>query len=229
VPSTALVLVVFGRGVLAARDGYALTGASAARVRAAADYVAAHEGAFAGAAARGPSPRIVLAGGWAEACEGAPEPPVGCREGDLMLRAAREAGLDRYAELLAETRSRSTLENVLHLRRDGLLAGHAFDPARPLGLVSHPWHLPRVRFLAGKVLRLRGPALLDVPAGGDVPRGWRSERALLLGCRLCFAGTRDPAAMLRRERWLVAAVRRAGPGMGRASSGSTVSGDRRSR
>ena len=227
VPRTALVLVVFGRGVLAARDGWALTEASAARVRAAADYVAAHADAF--AAARGPSPRIVFAGGWAEASEGAPEPPAGCCEGDLMLRWAREAGLDRYADLRAETRSRSTLENVLHLRRDGLLAGHAFDRNRPLGLVSHPWHLPRVRFLAGKVLGLRGPALLDVPAGGGgVPRGWRSERALLLGCRLCFAGARDPAALLRRERRLGAAIRRTRLGIGRASPGSTVSGDRRS-
>jgi hypothetical protein len=146
-----------------------------------------------------------------------------------MLRSARAAGLDRYAELWAETRSRTTLENLLHVRRDGLLADHDFDRDRPLGLVSHPWHLPRVRFLAGKVLRLRGPALCDVPAsGGDVPRGWMSERALLLGSRLCFAGARDAAALLRRERRLVAAVRRAGLGIGHASPGSTVSGDRRS-
>jgi hypothetical protein len=27
----------------------------------------------------------VFAGGWAEACEGAPPPPAGSREGDLML------------------------------------------------------------------------------------------------------------------------------------------------
>jgi hypothetical protein len=231
--TTALVLVVFGRGVLAARDGYALTAASAARVQAAVDYVAAHAGAFAAAFAAAPEggapPRIVFAGGWAEACEGAPAPPAGCREGDLMLRWARAAGLDRYAELRAETRSRSTLENLLHVRRDGLLADRAFDRDRPLGLVSHPWHLPRVRFLAGKVLRLRGPALRDVPAcGGEVPRGWRSERALLLASRLCFAGAPDAAALLRRERRLVAAVRRAGLGIGHASPRSTVPGDRRS-
>ncbi|WP_319464148.1 ElyC/SanA/YdcF family protein [Micromonospora sp. RTP1Z1] len=209
-PSTALVLVVFGRGVRCADDRYTLTPASIARVRAAADYVAAHESHFLRSAARGPSPRIVLAGGWAEACEGATPPPAGSREGDLMLREARAAGLDRYAELRVETRSRSTLENLVHTVEEGLLAGWDFDARRPLGIVSHAWHLPRIRFLAGKVLGLRGSALVEVPAeGGEPPGGERSERAARIAARLAFLGVGDAPALVRRERAMVAVLRRA--------------------
>ena len=206
---TAVVLVVFGRGVVCADDGYTLTEASQARVRAAARYVADHEAAFVRAAERGVRPRIVFAGGWAEACEGAAAPPPGLREGDLMLRQARAAGLDRLAELRTEVRSRSTLENLSHLVEDGLLDGHVLDGAHPLGLVSHADHLPRIRFLAGRVLGLRGAALLDVPAvGGEAPRRpWRGERGVRLASRLWFLGARDAAALRRRERAAVAAVR----------------------
>jgi hypothetical protein len=207
---TAQALVVFGRGVAFADGRYVLTPAGAARVQAVVDYVTAHRAALAAAAHAGRTPRIVFTGGWAEACEGAMAPPVGSREGDLMLAAAHAAGLDRHAELHAETRSRSTLENFLHIVEDGLLTGHAFSAGRPLGLVSHSWHLPRVRFLAGKVLGLHGPALLEVRAtGGEAATRWRSERAVHMASRLCFLGTRDAADLLRRERRLVASLRRA--------------------
>jgi hypothetical protein len=206
----AVVLVVFGRGVRCTDGRYGLTPASTARVRAAVEYVAAHEAVFADAPGHGRAPRIVFTGGWAEASEGADPPPAGCREGDLMLGMARTAGLDRYAELCAETRSRSTLENLLNTTGDGLLAGCAFSAREPLGIVSHPWHLPRVRFLAGKVLRLRGPALLDVPAAGsDAPTGWHSERAIHVATRLCLVGARGSADLLRRERAMVASMRHA--------------------
>jgi uncharacterized SAM-binding protein YcdF (DUF218 family) len=208
-PPSSTVLLVFGRGVLSTGGCHTLTPASVARVRAAVDHVTAHRAAFI-AAAPGPPPRVIFSGGWPEACEGAAAPPEGSREGDLMLLEARAAGLDRYAELHAETRSRSTLENLLHTARDGLLAGRTFGPRQPLGIVSHAWHLPRVRFLAGKVLGLRGAALLDVPAtGGEPPAGWPSERAVHLASRLCFLGTRDSAGLLRRERRMVASMRRA--------------------
>ncbi|MCI4065679.1 YdcF family protein [Micromonospora sp. R77] len=216
---TALTLVVFGRGVHCVDGGYALTPASVARVRAAVDYVLAHRSSFLGAAAGGGSPRIVFTGGWAEACEGAPPPPDGSREGDLMLREARSAGLDRYADLRAETRSRSTLENLVNAVQDGLLSGADFDARRPLGIVSHAWHLPRVRFLAGKVLGLHGPALLDVPVGGRVDRG-RSERVARIASRLAFLGVGDVPALLRRERTMVAALRRAERLLRRARGGA---------
>lgn len=207
---TATVLVVFGRGVRRAGDRWVLTPASAARVRAAVDHVAAHAAAFSRAAADGPTPRVVFSGGWAEACEGAESPPSGFREGDLMFQQALAAGLHRYADLRAESRSRSTLENLLHTVEDGLLAGHVFSARRPLGLVSHAAHLPRIRFLAGKVLGLRGAALLDVPAaGGEAPTVWRSERTVRLASRLCFLGARNPGRLLRRERAMVALIRRA--------------------
>ena len=193
---TATALLVFGRGVSAAGEHYTLTPASSARVQAATDYATAHPGVA----------RVIFTGGWAEACEGAQEPPAGCREGDLMLRRAREAGLDRYADLRAENRSRSTLENLLHTVSDGLLDGFTFTAARPLGLVSHRWHLPRVRFLAGKVLGLPGAALLDVPATGEAaPALWRATH---LAARLGFLGVRDGQRLLRRERVMVALARR---------------------
>lgn len=207
---TATVLVVFGRGVRCDGDRYTLTPASHARVRAAVDYVAAHESCFRDSAGQGRTPRIVFTGGWAEAGEGAAPPPAGSREGDLMLHEARAAGLDRYADLRAETRSRSTLENLVHTVEDGLLTGRDFDARRPLGIVSHEWHLPRIRFLAGKVLGLRGPALLEVPAAsGEPPGGQRSERVIRVASRLAFLGVGDTSALLRRERAMVAALRRA--------------------
>ncbi|WP_426512459.1 YdcF family protein [Dactylosporangium sp. McL0621] len=194
-PSSAATLLVFGRGVVAAGGGWALTADSLARVGAAAEHVAR-----AGAPAR-----IVFTGGWAGVSEGAPEPPAGRREGDLMLRAAEEAGLGRFCRLYAETRSRSTLENLLNLVEDGLVGG-PYSAAAPLGLVSHAWHLPRVRYLAGKILRLHGPALLDIPAAGP----WQSERLLRAGSRLCFLGASGSAALRRRERLATALLRRTG-------------------
>ncbi|GAA0584846.1 hypothetical protein GCM10010172_82300 [Paractinoplanes ferrugineus] len=173
-----------------------LTPASAARVRAAARYVHAH---------RPHRPRVIFSGGWPEASTGAVPPPAGSREGDLMLRAARDAGLGERAELFAETRSRSTLENLLLTVEDDLLAGYAFGPARPLGLVTHEWHLPRVRFLARKVLGLPDRALLDVPAtGGEV----HDDRRALLAARVGFLGARRGGVLLRRERLMIGLLRR---------------------
>ncbi|MFI7598079.1 YdcF family protein [Actinoplanes sp. NPDC049681] len=199
---TATVLLVFGRGVTRSGDDYVLTPGSAARVRAAADYVARHSAAFRRAAAEGRPARIVFSGGWAEASLGAAEPPPGSREGDLMLREALAAGLDRWADLHAETRSRSTLENIVHVAAEGLLP----PGSAPLGLVSDAWHLPRIRYLTAKVLGLRGADLIDVPAAGD---GDGSERLAYLVSRVCLFGVRDPGALVRRERRMVAWLRRA--------------------
>ncbi|MET8911426.1 YdcF family protein [Micromonospora sp. NPDC004551] len=199
---TATVLLVFGRGVVAGDDGYRLTAESAARVEAAIGYVRAHAAEFRRAAGA----RVVFTGGWPHGPSGAPGPPAGCREGELMLAQARAAGLDRYAALHAETRSRTTLQNLAHTVQDGLLAGPAHTPARPLGLVSHPWHLPRIRFLAGKVLGLSGAALLDVPVTGPAPVPAGRERANRAVSRLCYLGLRTPEALLRRERGLARAA-----------------------
>ncbi|MEU7869142.1 hypothetical protein [Dactylosporangium sp. NPDC049140] len=83
-PSPAATLLVFGRGVVAAGGGWALTADSLARVGAAAEHVAR-----AGAPAR-----IVFTGGWAGVSEGAPEPPAGRREGDDGSGPAAAAVLD---------------------------------------------------------------------------------------------------------------------------------------
>lgn len=195
------VLVVFGHGVRAGTDGFVLTAASLARVRAAARYVTGDAG--------GARARVVFTGGWPAVRAGTGAPPAGWREGDLMLAEAVAAGLDRHADLHTETRSRSTLENLVHIRADGLIDPRAFDGHRPLGLVSHAWHLPRVRYLAGKVLGLRGAALLDVPAtGGDRSTRWPYRGGAHVGSRLLFLGARDAARLLRRERMWAAAMRR---------------------
>lgn len=186
----AAALLVLGNGVTSGPHGWELTPGSRARVRAAADYVRTV----------GAPGRIVFSGGWAEARDGAQRPPAGCTEGALMRRAA---GLDEITETYAECRSRSTLENLLHTVVDGPLAGMTFDAARPLGVVSHPWHLPRVRQLAGRLLGLRGAALLDIPADDPAPRSGRYENAVRLGARLWFLGAGDATALLRRERLLV--------------------------
>lgn len=196
----ATVLLVFGRGLVQAGDHYELTPAGSSRVRAAVAYVAAHETAFAEA---GAAARIIFTGGWPEASEGMAPPPAGACEGDLMLREAYAAGLERHVHLYAETRSRSTLENLLHTAADGLLDGYTFDAAHPLGLVSHAAHLRRIRLLAGKALGLRGPALRDVPAAG--PDG--SDRLALLTARIGFLGACDATHLLRRERRIVALFR----------------------
>jgi uncharacterized SAM-binding protein YcdF (DUF218 family) len=195
---TADVLLVFGRGVRFRGGGWELTPASAARVRAARDHVLAN------APHR---PRVIFSGGWPEAGTGAAPPPAGFREGDLMMRAA--AGLEEHADLVAETRSRSTLENFLHTLEDQLLAGYAFRAGHPLGLVTHDWHLPRVRYLAGKVLGLHGAALLDVPATGGEEH---DDRGALLAARLGFLGARRGDVLLRRERRMVALLRRSATG-----------------
>ena len=197
--TSAQVLLVFGRGVDRTAGGWELTPSSLARVEAVVRYCETLHGQA--------RPRVIFSGGWPEASTGAAAPPPGAREGDLMLHAARAAGLDDHADLYAETRSRSTLENLLHCVEDELLAGHRFDPSYPLGLVSHAWHLPRIRFLAAKVLGLRGPALVDVPATGGETDG---DRGLLLAARLGFAGARRRAALVRRERRMIALARLAG-------------------
>jgi uncharacterized SAM-binding protein YcdF (DUF218 family) len=197
VTGAAQVLLVFGRGVTIDEAGrWALSPGSLARLRAAIDYVEAHGG----------HPRVIFTGGWAEASEAADQPPAGCREGDLMLGYAHSAGLDRIADLRAENRSRSTLENLVHTVQDGLLDGFTFTPEHPLGLVSHAWHLPRVHYLARKVLGLRRRSLLDVPVTDEPAH----ERLAHLAARLWFLGVRDAAALIRRERRMVALLRRLG-------------------
>ncbi|WBC15739.1 YdcF family protein [Micromonospora sp. WMMA1998] len=207
---TATVLLVFGRGVVAADDGYRLTAESAARTDAAVAYVRAHAAAF----RRDPAARVVFTGGWPHGPAGAPGPPAGFREGELMRALARDAGLDAHVRSAVETRSRTTLQNLAHTVQDGLLDPAEFGVDRPLGLVTHPWHLPRVRLLAGRALGLSGPALRDVPVTGPDPVPARRERAARVACRLGYLGLRTPEALLRRERGLTRAARLLGGGRG---------------
>ncbi|SCG42244.1 YdcF family protein [Micromonospora humi] len=200
----ATVLLVFGRGVVADGGDYRLTAESVARTRAAIGYVRAHAAEFRAA----PDARVVFTGGWPHGPAGAPDPPAQHREGELMRALARDAGLDGYARLDAETRSRTTLQNLALTVQDGLLDAARFTPTHPLGLVSHPWHLPRIRLLARRALGLRGADLVDVPVTGPDPVPARRERAARVACRLGYLGLRTPEALLRRERGLARAALR---------------------
>jgi hypothetical protein len=197
----AVTLLVFGRGVTVHDGRFGLGPDGAARVRAAVRYVTERRAAYAG-----DRPRVVFTGGWARRATA--DPPAGCREGDLMLAAARIAGLDRYADLHAETRSRSTLENVLHSAEEGLLGDRTFTVTHPLGVVTHRWHLPRVRYLVGRVLAVAADAVLGIPVtaadGALDRRPWWIDPTLHAGSRLCFLGATDPAALRRRERLIAA-------------------------
>ncbi|MGC4897088.1 YdcF family protein [Micromonospora sp. DT31] len=204
--TTATVLLVFGRGVVAGDDGYRLTAESVARTEAAVAYVRAHAEEFRHA----PGSRVVFTGGWPHGPAGVPGPPPGCREAELMRALARDAGLDAYVPSAAETRSRTTAQNLVHTVQDGLLGAVRFTPDRPLGLVSHPWHLPRIRLLAARVLGLSGAALRDVPVTAPDPVPVRRERTARLASRLGYLGVRTPEALLRRERGLTRAAERIG-------------------
>ncbi|MEU6073912.1 YdcF family protein [Micromonospora sp. NPDC047074] len=203
------MLLVFGCGVQRVDGQWTLTPASAARVDTAVAYVAANGAAYRSGATQIPRPRIVFSGGWPGRHRCDDKPPAGCCEGDLMLSRARAAGLGRYADLKSETRSTSTLENVFYAVEDGLLADVSFDTRQPLGLVSHSWHLPRVRFLTARILRLPTGAMLDVPVpdASAVGRFW-SPRMLHAAAWLCLLGARSPAGLLRRERRLLALAAR---------------------
>ncbi|MCO8270848.1 YdcF family protein [Actinoplanes sp. TRM 88003] len=181
----AAALLVLGNGLA----GSGLSAGSLARVRAAVSYPYVE--------------RVVFSGGWEQARSGAPEPPPGCREADLMRAAALSQGMNPDVVRI-ECRSRSTLENLMHVAADGLLDGLRLGPGRPLGLVTHAWHLPRARFLAGKVLGLRGATLLDVP----VPGRHFHEYGIRAASRVFFFGVRDPEVLLRRERRMVTMLRR---------------------
>lgn len=204
----ATVLIVFGRGLIRRGDEMALTAASRSRVDAAADHVRANQAVFAALRAAGRPGRIVFSGGWAGAASGEAAPPLAGREGALMLAYGRGlpvAGrrLADYAELHAEVASRSTLENLLNVRADGLLDGYRWGPEHPLGLVAHRAHLRRIRHLAGTALSMPRRHLQPIEATGpDGSSGNIPEPALYLATRLLTLAAASPQTVLRREREL---------------------------
>lgn len=157
--TAASVLLVFGGGLQRDGNTYTLTAASQARVREAVAYATVHGCGL-----------VLFSGGWPRLRS---VPPMGSREAEMMAAQALREGLDRPTR--TEVWSRSTAENLIHARR--LLADHVFDADHPLGLVSHHWHLPRIRLLAGRLLDLRGAALLDIPVAGAA-----SAREILVRC-----------------------------------------------
>jgi hypothetical protein len=198
------MLIVFGRGLDREEGGVVLSRASAARVRAAVDYVRGHLDLF--SAPGGTPKKIVFGGGWAEAADGMTAPPVGSREGDLMLDLAlREpvgAGrLDDYAEVCVEAESRSTLENLLNVVRLGYVDLAAVTPSNPLGLVGHRGHLKRIAYLAMKGIGGGPRRGSEDPRRGPGRRFRQDPRVGLV--------RRDPTAIRRRAGAGVPAASRA--------------------
>lgn len=212
-PRIARGIIVFGRGHAPGRTDR-LSDASLARVDRLAGYLAAHAADFAEQPAT-----VVCSGGWAGAAGAVARRPLEAEcEGSLMAAAARARTVEgrpltRYAEVLAETESASTLENALRVHAGGYFAALDFDPRHPLGLVAHPGHLERCAYYCRIVFGLDRAALLPIAAtGGDQLSAGLPEPLMNLATRLACAGARGPAALRRRERILVGLARALGRG-----------------
>jgi DUF218 domain len=198
-------IIVFGRGLVAEGTGFRLTRQSSERAEALVAYVRQNTAAF--AVRRG---RIVFSGGWAGAAEGFGRPPRQYREGSLMRAQAMAAdiggaSLAGYAEVYTEIESDSTLENVLRVKEDGYFDGASFTARRPLGLVAHQEHLPRINYLVRKAFDVPSDAIVNIAAarGPDTYGGGLPESVLLPITRIAFLGARDHSSLRRRHRMLV--------------------------
>mgnify|MGYP002620478006 FL=1 len=124
-----------------------------------------------------------------------------------MLAAARPFvdGID----CRVETRSRSTLENVV-FSFNGPLRDFTFNRWNPIGIVSGRQHLERIRYLIKKVTGLPNDAIVGIGAReGGTWRDSATEYVIRLISRIVYAGVSDPRVLLRRERILVRLTRRA--------------------
>ncbi|MGC4986008.1 ElyC/SanA/YdcF family protein [Streptomyces sp. DT193] len=200
-------LIVFGRGLEHTDDSFQLTEAGRLRVETAVAYLRAHAQVF-----RQRHGKIIFSGGWAGAAEGMAPPPVAFREGILMLRLARSlTESEESVELLAETESDSTLENVLRVHELGFFDGVEFGTERPLGLVAHEGHLQRAEYFTRKVFGLPQEHLRLIPAGGaDYCAHGLSERQSLAVSRIACFGARTPGSLRTRHHLMTSAARRIG-------------------
>jgi hypothetical protein len=201
-------IIVFGRGHAPGRIDR-LSDASLARVGRLGEYLAEHAEQFAARRAK-----VVLSGGFAGAAGAVAERPSDERcEGTLMAAAARElrvqdAPLARYADLVAEIESSSTLENAIQVRAGGYFDGMRFDARHPLGLIAHAGHVERAAYYCGKIFGLHRAALLPIVAvGGDQLSAGLPEPLMNAVTRAACLGAHRPEALLRRERMLVRVAR----------------------
>lgn len=208
-------LLVFSRGLDISTDGcpLGLSDASAARVKAALAYVAAHVDVFRARRAAGDPGRIVFSGGWAAAAADLSPSSPEHREGRLMHELAHDLGVDGVAlatlvDTFAETESTSTLENVLEVVDAGFLADRAYTAEHPLGLVAHAEHMARAQWFVRRALGLRREAIRQVIAVGEDKRSRNLPEPLLyVVTRVASIGATTPQALARRERLVLAAAR----------------------
>ena len=109
-----------------------------------------------------------------------------------------------YMDLVVQTESTSTAENLNNLRKFGYLRDRTFTKAEPLGLVGHRQHLKRILPLASKVLDLPANQLYPICAdGADRRSRGIPEGVLAVGYRtVLMLGAKDGDAVVARERRL---------------------------
>jgi len=171
-----------------------LTRRSRQRVRRTIRYYRANRRRF----ATDPDAWILCSGGYPGLSEGWPAPPEGLREATLMRDALIRAGVP--AELIrTEDGSWSTVSNLANCIALGLITPGSFTAGRPLGIVTHPYHMRRAIRLA---------ALCGLTAVQPIPTKQRDGYVRETAIRaLTTFGVRNLAAAERRER-LLAGVRR---------------------
>lgn len=156
-------------------------------------YYHANESAF----AADPDAWILCSGGYPGLSQGWSPPPVETREAGLIGAYLVRAGVP--AELIrTEADSWSTVSNLANCLADGLIVPGQFTAARPLGIVTHPYHMRRAIRLA---------AICGITAIQPIPTPQRDGyvRETLVRAITTF-GVRDLVAAQRRER-LLAAIR----------------------
>lgn len=156
-------------------------------------YYRANERVF----AADPDAWILCSGGYPGLSQGWSPPPAETREAGLIGAWLVRAGVP--AELIrTETDSWSTVSNLANCLASGLIAPGLFTAERPLGIVTHPYHMRRAIRLA---------ALCGITAVQPIPTPQRDGyvRETLIRTITTF-GVRDLAAARHRER-LLAAIR----------------------
>ncbi len=139
---------------------------------------------------------VVCSGGYPGLTHDGEEPPKNVREGILVADYLREAGIPNQL-LEVESESTSTLTNFLNTFAEGYIDPELIDSENPLGIVTHPNHMRRAAFTAGKL----GVAREAIKAISTKEQDGMFREALTdLVFRGLFLGTNDPDKLLDRGR-----------------------------
>lgn len=189
-PKVATRVLTLGGGLGRKADGTVrLTRLSVQRAMRTIRYYRDNERAF----AADPDAWILCSGGYPGLSQGWLPPPEETREAALIRNRLLRAGVP--AELIrTESDSWSTVTNLANCLAGGLIAPGWFTAERPLGIVTHPYHMRRAIRLA---------AICGIGAVRPIPTTQRDDRVREALVRtLTTYGVRDLVAAQRRERLL---------------------------